>query len=56
MIYDKVKYSGNENGWHEPKDIIGKIVMHESNADELNSHFRSTGVKYELPLKVKASK
>lgn len=45
--YEKQKYSGNENGWHEPIVNIGVTAITEAVAAELNSHFRNTGVKYE---------
>lgn len=45
--YEKQRYSGNENGWHEPIVGIGVTAIDEATAAELNSHFRNTGVKYE---------
>lgn len=44
--YERQKYSGNENGWHEPIVNVGVSRMDESQAAELNSHFRNTGIKY----------
>lgn len=46
--YEKQRYSGNENGWHEPIVGVGVTSITEAVASELNSHFRNTGVKYEL--------
>lgn len=45
--YKKQQYSGNENGWDEPIVTLGVTAIRESQADELNSHFGSTGIKYE---------
>lgn len=45
--YKKLKYSGNENGWFEPIVTLGVTVITEAQAEELNSQFRNTGVKYE---------
>ncbi|GEM_PF-5975795 len=45
--YKKQKYSGNENGWHEPIVTLGVHAMHESQAATLNDQFRNTGIKYE---------
>lgn len=44
--YEKQRYSGNENGWHEPIISLGVTRIKESTADELNLHFHSTGIKY----------
>ena len=44
--YEKQRYSGNENGWHEPIISLGVTCIKESTADELNAHFRNTGIKY----------
>lgn len=45
--YKKQKYSGNENGWHEPIVTLGIHNMHEEQAEALNDQFRNTGIKYE---------
>lgn len=45
--YNKLKYTGNENGWHEPIVNLGKTKIQESHASELNEQFRNTGLKYE---------
>ena len=44
--YERQKFSGNENGWHEPVVSLGVSRLHEEQAAELNSHFRNTGIKY----------
>lgn len=45
--YKKQKYSGNENGWHDPIVTLGVHSMQDRHAELLNDQFRSTGVKYE---------
>lgn len=46
--YAKNQYPGNINKWEEtnPK-TLSVHAMAEKHADELNSHFESTGIKYE---------
>lgn len=45
--YKKLRYTGNENGWHEPIVQLGITKMHDHQAAELNDQFRNTGVKYQ---------
>lgn len=44
--YDKVQFSGNQNEWGEPSEVLSKHVMNEGKVEELNQHFGSTGIKY----------
>lgn len=45
--YKKQQYTGNENGWAEPIKTLGVTAIDETHANELNSQFRNTGIKYE---------
>lgn len=45
--YKKLQHIGNENGWHEPAVSLGVTSITEAQAEELNSHYPSTGTKYE---------
>jgi hypothetical protein len=45
--YKKLQHTGNENGWNEPIVSLGVTSLSDDQAEELNSHFPSTGTKYE---------
>jgi hypothetical protein len=45
--YAKNQYSGNINGWGDNFKTLSVHKMNDDQAAELNSHFGSTGVKYE---------
>lgn len=54
--YEKQQFTGNENGWDEPIKVLGETTIPESMADELNSHFRNTGIKYVIKEAVEEKK
>lgn len=46
--YAKNQYSGNINGWSDSEfKTLSVHALNDDAAKELNSHFGSTGVKYE---------